>query len=49
MTKNIGRELRNTDFGMNDHFPTKINERREKKSHHEGKALPESTGLHGDG
>ena len=30
MTKNMGRELRNTDFGMNDHFPTEINERRKK-------------------
>ncbi|CDQ89527.1 unnamed protein product [Oncorhynchus mykiss] len=26
MTKNMGRELRNTDFGMNDHFPTEIND-----------------------
>ena len=48
MTKNMGRELRNTDFGMNDHFPTEINERRKKLSY-EGKALPESTSLHGDG
>jgi hypothetical protein len=30
MAKNMGRELRNTDFGMNDHFPTEINERRKK-------------------
>ena len=28
MAKSRGRELRNTDFGMNDHFPTEINERR---------------------
>ena len=50
MTKNMGREFRNTDFGMNDHFPTEINKRRKKTmSHHEGKALPESTSLHGDG
>jgi hypothetical protein len=38
MTKSRGRELRNTDFGMNDHFPSETNERREKNvSHHEGK------------
>ncbi|CAB1337384.1 unnamed protein product [Coregonus sp. 'balchen'] len=30
MAKSRGRELRNTDFGMNDHFPTEINERRKK-------------------
>jgi hypothetical protein len=25
MTKNMGREFRITDFGMNDHIPTEIN------------------------
>jgi hypothetical protein len=30
MTKNMGRELRNTDFGMNDHFSIEVNERRKK-------------------
>ena len=44
MMKSRGRELRNTDFGMNYHFPTEINERRKKE-----KALPESMSLHGDG
>ena len=29
--KNMGREFRNTEFGMNDLFPTEINERRKKQ------------------
>jgi signal recognition particle GTPase len=31
MMKNMGKELRNTDFGMNDHFPTEINDIRKTR------------------
>ena len=46
--RKAGAENSNTDFGMNDHFPTEINERRKKLSHYEKKALPEPTNLLGD-
>jgi hypothetical protein len=49
MAKSRARELRDTAFGINDHFPMEINEKGKKISHPEREALPEPTSLLGDG
>ncbi|CAB1320295.1 unnamed protein product, partial [Coregonus sp. 'balchen'] len=45
MVKSRGGELRNTDLGMNEHFPTEINERRKHPIMKEKRCLNQQVSL----